>query len=181
MFRYITLMVIAVFFFMNAAYGEIKLFLRPKVIAVNDLLLSDIASVEAGQANADNINKIIIESSAYSDGYIEKRELASLLKRYTDENIIIYGNAVKVFIDGQHSELIPDIQQNQINDFILRKGDRVDIVVKKNGISILLKGTAVNEGKINDEVSIKLEDKSGILSKLVKGKVKSRDLVEINI
>jgi hypothetical protein len=181
MIRLVSLILVTLFTLGNTVYGEIKIFLRPKVNLVNNLSLSDMAFIETDKNNIESLKKITIGSELYSDGYVDKKELSLLLKQYTDENIIIYGNAVRTFSTGQESDQSNIMDQDHIGGVVLRKGDTVDVEVKKNGISIILKGTAIDEGRINDEIAVRINYKSGSLSKSAKGRVKAKDLVEINI
>jgi hypothetical protein len=169
------------FLFMNTVYAEIKIFLHPRSVAASNLILGDIASIEADQLISDNIKNITIEQSLYSDGYIDKKEIALLLKQYTNDNFSIYGNAVRVTNDLQ-DDLYNTADQYDPAVILLRKGDRVNIIIKRNGISLMLKGTAIDDGKINDEIAVKLDNKAGALHRAtVKGRIKSKDRVEIDI
>jgi hypothetical protein len=159
-----------------AESAEIRLFLQPKVMTEgNNLLLSDIASIEGNCSNIEQIKNISIEREIFSDGYIDKKEITSLLKKYNEDNFIVYGNAVHVITNLQ-----TDITSSEQNDLILKKGDRVEIILNNKGVSLILKGIVVNEGRINEEITVRIENKLA-LTKVLKAKVIGKDLVEVNI
>ncbi len=160
----------------NVAYAEIKIFLKPKaIISQSGLTLCDIASVEGNNSETDRIKNINIDSDLFTDGYIDKKEIFTLLKSQKEDSCIIYGNAVRI-VPG---ELQTDNLSGK-NDLRLKKGDRVDVIVNNKGISLKLKGIAVNEGKFNEEITVKIENKSAF-AKFIKVKIIGRDTVEVNI
>jgi hypothetical protein len=159
-----------------AADAEIKLYLQPKVtVEGNNLLLSDIASIESNNSNIEQIRNINIEHEIFSDGYIDKKEILSILKKYTEDNTIIFGNAVRVITNTLSDKSLADK-----NNLLLKKGNKVEIIINNKGISLILKGIAVDEGRFNEEITVKIQNKFA-LTKLLKAKVIGKDLVEVNI
>lgn len=164
-------------FFKHKAYCDIKLFLQSKVITNNDsLMLKDVAVIEGNNFDIEKIKNIQIDKAIYSDGYIDKKEILSLLKNVTKDNINILGNAIRIISNDQHK----NNSENDTPESVIKKGDSVNIVIKKNGILVILRGTAVNEGKIDEEIFVKLEKKTNT-SKLIKGKIRNKDLIEVNL
>jgi hypothetical protein len=151
--------------------------LQSKVITNNDrLIIKDVAVVEGNNSDIEKIKNIQIDKDIYSDGYIDKKEILLLLKNNTEDTIFIFGNAIRILTHDQHI----NNSENDAPDSVIKKGDSVNIVIKKNGISVILRGIAVNEGKIDEEVVVKIEKKTNT-TKLVKGKIKNRDLIEVNL
>jgi hypothetical protein len=174
--RLIIIICSIIFLCFAAESAEIRLFLQPKVtVEGNNLLLSDIASIEGNNSDIEQIKNINIEREIFSDGYIDKKEITFLLKKYTEDNFIIYGNAVHVLTNLQIDKT--PLEQN---DLILKKGDRVEIILNNKGVSLILKGIVVNEGRFNEEITVRIENKL-TLTKLLKAKVIGKDLVEVNI
>lgn len=164
-------------FIEHTAYCDIRLFLFPKITTDNnDIFLKDVALVEGNNTDIEKIKNTKIKKEIYSDGYIDRKEILSVLKNNTDDNIFIIGNAVRVFNNATNIIYV----ENQPSEPVIKKGDNVNVIVKKNGISVILRGTAVSDGKIDDEVSVKLEKRSNYF-KLVKGIIKSKDYVEVNL
>jgi hypothetical protein len=137
--------------------------------------LSDIALVESNNSDIEKIRNINIEHEIFSDGYIDKKEILSIIKKYTEDNTIIYGNAVRVITKIQSAKTLADK-----NNVLLKKGNKVEIIVNNKGISLILKGIAVDEGRFNEEITVKVQNKFA-LTKLLKAKVIGKDLVEVNI
>jgi hypothetical protein len=160
----------------SSANGEIRLILKSKATANGtNLYLSDIASLEGNNSEIEQIRNLFIMPEIYSDGYIDKKEIFILLKNHTSANCIIYGNAVRV-VSVESQDKIVSVQ----SDFLLKKGDRIEVTINNKGISLILKGIAVNEGKFNNEIIVKIDNKSAF-SKLIKGKITGKDTVEVNI
>ncbi|MBN2401249.1 MAG: flagella basal body P-ring formation protein FlgA [Spirochaetes bacterium] len=155
--------------------ADIKLILFPKITAENNLLLGDIALIDSDRSDIKQIKKINIECEIYSDGYIDKKEILSILKSYTEESISIYGNAVRVINNSSNDITIVDH-----DELFLKKGDRVEVVVNNKGISLVLKGIAVNDGKLNDEITVRITNKL-TMKKFIKAKIIGRERVEVNI
>jgi hypothetical protein len=160
----------------DAANAEVRLFLKPKVtVDGKNLTLCDIASIEGNNSNLIQIKDIIIEPEIFSDGYIDKKEIITLLKKYTEDNCIVYGNAVRIVTNE-----LSDKNTSVKNDLMLKRGDRVAVIVNNKAVSLILKGTAINDGRFNEEVTVKIDNKS-TLSKLLKGKIIGKDIIEVNI
>ena len=158
----------------TAASAELKLFLMPKIyLGDKELVLQDIALVE-GRRDTEEVKNLVIDRGFLSDGYIDKREIFGIIKDYNGENAVIYGNAVRVMSNAKNESAA------ESNDFFMKKGGRVEIVVNNKGVSLILKGIAVDDARINEEVNVKIEG-SRALTKVLKGKVTGRDLVEVNI
>ena len=178
MFNRFFIILITIMLFCGAAESaELKLFLLPKITAGEKALtLGDIALVESDSLDAEGIKNLEIDSMMLSDGYVDKKEILTLIKNYTVKRAVIYGSAVHVINYTQDGEN----WSPEKNDFILNKGDRVQVIVNNGGVSLILKGTAVNEAKFNDIVDVKVEG-SRSFSKILKGRVAARDIVEVNI
>jgi hypothetical protein len=160
----------------DAANAEVKLLLKPKAATDGkNLTLCDIALLEGNNSSIEQIKNINIEPEIFSDGYIDKKEILTFLKKYTQDNCIIYGDSVRIiFNDLQNKNF------SEQNDLFLKRGDRVEVIINNKGVSLILKGIAANDGKFNEEITVKINLKS-TLSKVLKGKMISKEIVEVNI
>ncbi|MFH0976337.1 MAG: flagella basal body P-ring formation protein FlgA [Spirochaetota bacterium] len=175
MFKRIIQVLVSICFISSALNAEIKLYLKPAFTLVSDnTLLSDIAAIEGNYSEIEKIKSVSIGTELYSDGYVDRKEILSLLK-YTEENISIYGNAVRVISSPQTEKAI-----SSQNDFLVKKGDRVEIIVLNKGISLMLRGIVLNEGRMNEEILVR-PDRSRSVSRQLKGKVKGKDRVEVKL
>lgn len=167
----------SIVFFKHTAYCDIKLFLQSKIITNNDgLVLKDVAVVEGNNSDIEKIKNIQIDKTIYSDGYIDKKEILSLLKNNTEDTIFIFGNAIRILTNDPYK----NNTENDATESVIKKGDSVNIIIKKNGISVIVRGISLNEGKTDEEIFVKLEKKTNSF-KFIKGKIKNKDLIEVNL
>ncbi|MBN2040667.1 MAG: flagella basal body P-ring formation protein FlgA [Spirochaetes bacterium] len=159
--------------FYNYAYCDNRLFLH-KSVNYNDekLCMGDILSINGNTEELNKLRNIEIPPATFSDGYIDIKEISALIKKNTDEIYLIYGNSVRIL---DPANVNYDIYKS---DYLVKAGDRISLHIKKNGINIEMHGIVMEDGRYKDEVNIKLLNKSGHFRKIVKGLVKSKDIVE---
>ncbi|MDY6934312.1 MAG: flagella basal body P-ring formation protein FlgA [Spirochaetota bacterium] len=155
-------------------FAEIKIFLFPIVeIDGIDITLKDVGMIDYNSTIHKKIEDIEIFRELYMDGYLDRMELRNLLNRNIKEDIIIFGNAVRILTKDDDSDKQKKYER-EWRDYIVTKGDRVNLIVKGNGITIGSSGMAVNDGKIGDEIKVKLKG-----SKVVRGRLTKGRLVEV--
>jgi len=154
-----------------SVYADIRLYLLPEVEpAKGRLTIKDIARIDCDPAIKKFLEDINISPLIQKDGYIDRREIGKLVRNYTMDLVLIYGNAVKVgrVHDSNYQE--PKDDEN----FSIRSGDTLSVIINKNGISIEMPGTALEEGKMGDEILVKIKN-----SKRIKGIIKGEGIVEV--
>jgi len=145
---------------MNAlSYTRIYLMSEVEINKEN-LVLSDICKMEGD--NIDKISNLIIPSGFYDDTIVDNKELYDFLSNNIKEQLFIFGSGVKI-----KKNIIP-IESNLTKSILVEKGDMTELSIKKNGITIEIKGKALNSGCEQEEINFKLTT-----GKIVKGKITS--------
>ncbi len=177
---------ILLFFVLSQAnsLADIRMYLFPRVeINLNnedDLAIADIARIDGDNTDLTKICNIKVKSELYSDGYIDRKELSNLLSSNVNDLFFIYGNAIRVIDKDKFIEERAEFAYNFIEEEILvRRGERVSLVVIKRGISVELTGRVMKDGKKGEEITVRMKPLTGRRSRLVKGIVRSRGLVEV--
>lgn len=141
--------------------NETQIYLYSGVVAAEGevICVKDIALVEGVSAAAENIRRVALSEDITADRYIDRQELAGLLKQSGFKSFAIYGTAVKITFDRDKSV-------NGISAFV-RRGDTVRVLVKRKNIALSLKAKAMNNAGVGDKITIKNGGKklSGVLSK----------------
>lgn len=175
MYRIIFIL-ISVLLFNSRAFCAIQLILHQSVnLLEENIYLRDIASLNNyGNENQD-IQNLEIPAGLYADGFIDRKEVISSLRKNTNNIFFIYGNAVRVKRNSESEAMNKFDSSGEIK---IRKGDKINFIIKKNGIYLEISATAMNDGKINDEIFVKPEKNTGYGLKTVKGIIRSKDCVE---
>ncbi len=146
-----------------SASARVCIYLIPEVEAYNrSLTLSDIASIEGDPAGQAGVLKI--PQSLYKDFIVDRSELNDYLSMSLNQTFTIFGNGAKLSFKSN----IPDESPVVIKDdkpFIVKKGENVDLVIRKKGISIEMSGKSLQNGTEDDEISVRLKN-----GKILKGK-----------
>lgn len=160
----------------QSLFADIRLYLYPRIEKGDEVLsVQDIGGIDCDTAS-DQIKAIEIDSTLYSDGYLDKKEIMSLIKSKTDEPVIIYGNAVRIFPKGGYLAAQNDTDVKKIT---VSTGQRISLRIIKKGVTLEVPGTviSINDGK---DVTVRLERKSGG-SKLVKCVLAENGYAEVNL
>jgi hypothetical protein len=160
---------------MALAAGDIRLYLNPSVTTGGKLLLGDIARIEADEATAETLGALPVDDSLHSDGYIDSREVrALLLSRGISYHVGIFGTACRV--SAPADILHKKTDEPAPGEAVVKSGDRVDVILRKNGIMIQAPGTALDEGRLGEGVFIRTKN-----SRRVRGVITGRSTVEVNL
>ncbi|MFW6366731.1 MAG: flagella basal body P-ring formation protein FlgA [Spirochaetota bacterium] len=125
--------------------GQIKIFLKPStVVTSNAPRLDDIARISGHGENLGDIAQITIDGTLCRDGFIDRKEIQSLLVPFSDE-YIIYGSGVM---------LLPQDKDNTVQPYVIEKGDMVTVRVVNRGIVIETIGRALASVRKNEEVTV---------------------------
>ena len=173
--------------FQYSAGAEIKAFLFQRVKIdnnQNNLAVSDIAKIEGSAPDIQKINNHIVNETVYEDGFIDKREMFKLIKSITSDIVFIYGNAVSIIknsgvsIDKMDSDIFNSTDES---NYIVKKGDRINVIVKKNKINIELTGKALSDGRQGDEIKVRVNTFNGKHTRLIKARVLNKEVIEVEI
>jgi hypothetical protein len=164
----------------ESIYCLTRLYLyQSAVVSQKDLILADIAYIDCDN-NTEKIREIIVPSAQYSDNYIDRNEISKLIKINSDEIFFIYGNAVHVQKEADAVDL-SDTDYSTADEikseYIIKKGDNIRFLLKKNKLSIEVAAVALKDGRIDDEIEVRIKRTSGKNIKTVKGKIISKDQV----
>ncbi len=129
-------------------------------ISKENLIISDICKMEGD--NIDSIANLIISPDLYRDSIVDNKELYDFISLTISDKLYIFGSGVKIkkTIIKKESELVKPV--------MIEKGDTIELTILKNGITIEMKGKALNSGCEKEEIDFRLST-----GKVVKGKITS--------
>lgn len=164
---------LAVILLQISGFSAVRVYLISETeISRENLLVSDICKLEADRP--EKIQGLVIPESLYSDSIVDREELFTLLSNSTEESVSIFGSGVrvtkKIIIPEQKSEIVAE------KPVLVKKGELVELSYRKNGITIELKGKALNKGCADDEIDFRLST-----GKVVKGKIVSVRKADLSI
>jgi len=143
--------ILCIFLFAPACFAELNLYLYPRVESKKGAItMSDIANIEADKQSAGRIERIGIDESFFSDGYLDRKEIMDILKESIAGPINIYGSGVRV-VKVEGDAVVRDSR------IVVQKGATVRFQVVNSGILVELKGTAMSDGAVGDEIPVKLK------------------------
>ena len=161
--------VLLLLFIGEGAAADVRLFLKPAVTTEQaTLYLRDIARIDGSASIKSRIQDILIPESLFRDGYIDRKEIGILIRNQTDEVVLIFGSAVRIYENGRSSETAI-FTEDKSSIYSIRSGDRITVVVKKHGISVKAVGTALEDGRLGEFIKVKLKN-TGICRGIVSGR-----------
>jgi len=142
-----------------AAMGQIKIYLLPEVtLSKNVVTLGDIAKIDGLEPSKSS--ELILLKDMYKDSMVDRQEINDFLSEKLSENYSVFGNGVKIEFNLPEKKIIePD------KVLLIKKGQSVDLVVRKGPIVIELTGKALKNGYENEDVEIRVKN-----GRVVKGK-----------
>jgi hypothetical protein len=156
-------------------FADVKLFLYPRFeTEENSVRVEEIAWVEGDADQTDLARKISISSGIYRDGFVDRRELALILKSSGIESFTIIGNSVRV-TRPKVSKADRD-KLDELAEHAVKKGDLVTVVVRSKKITLETHGKVSKDAVPGDEVIVDLDKKRS-----VKGCLKEDHRVEVRI
>ena len=159
MIRYKFIIALLLLFFLELnVFSYTRVYLMSDVtINKEDVKVSDISKVEGD--NADFILDIIIPPELYIDKIIDNKRLFDFLNSNLSERVFVFGTGVKIKHNFKN-------KKSEIDPPLVKRGDVITLSVRKNGITIEIKGKALSNGSAKDEVNFKLSS-----GKVLKGKI----------
>lgn len=162
-------------FLSDVAFAEIKVYLLPKVKQGKAALaLGDIASFEGDASAVMNAELLPVNSALLSDGYIDKREVTDILRHGTNDIFFVYGSAVRIMSESEYSAELQKAYEP------VKTGQEINVFVKRKSIVIELKGTALSEGAVGEQISVMLNQKHG-KGKTIKCRLISSNAAEVTL
>ena len=159
-FKLIILLIIFSWIPVNLIAG-IKVYLLPKTeISSMDICVKDIAKFEGNVYEIEKIKNININQIYYNDGFIDKRELRSIIAPFLKTGFIIYG--ASTFITENDDFEKPEV----------KRGEPVRIILERNGIRVEVDGIAGEKGKLGDSIKVNIGKRKFPAEIISKGKVK---------
>lgn len=157
-----------------SSFAEIRIYLMSKIETEKTVItLGDIAAIDAQADAAKKIAAIVIPSAVYADLYCDRVELESLIKLSTDELCYIYGTAVRVY-----KKIAPTVEEiaeaAALETPCVKNGERVTVQVKKNGVTLEMTGNAAGDGRLDEEVPVRIRN-----AKILKGRVSGKNMIEL--
>lgn len=146
----------------------VTLLLYPSYTASgSDLRVNNIARINADSATAEALGSIIISSEFYSDGFIDRQELMSMLSDNGFADCVIYGNAVRISEPLAYKEAsVPGLP-------LISRGAPVTYIMKNRGIILTVKGVAQEPGFPGDLIKVRVNK-----GRVVSGRIIDKETVE---
>jgi len=155
------------FYIQLNGFGITRIYLVSEAEIKNgNLKVSDICKMEGD--SADKIANIILSPELYTDSIIDSRELYNFLSQKSEDKLFILGSGVRI-----KKGVIKKEEQTE-KATLVSKGEMVELSIRKNGITIEMKGKALHNGCEKDEIDFRLST-----GKVVKGKIISLKKAEI--
>ncbi len=154
-------------YFKIQGLGYTRIYLMSEAeISKENLIISDICKMEGD--NIDLISNLVISPDLYRDSVVDNKELYDYINLTIEGKLFIFGSGVKI-----KKNIIKD-KIELVKPALVEKGDTIELSISKNGITIEMKGKALNTGYEKDEIDFRLST-----GKVVKGKVKSLKKADI--
>jgi hypothetical protein len=157
----------ALLVFERAAPAETNIYLVSRVETAGPVTLGDIARVDGGR-NAVALRRTPIAAELYSDGFVDRGELEKLLAGSAPEALFIYGNAVKVL---RVQKTDAEDAKDEGGGLLVNRGDTVGVSVRNRGIVIRITGSAMEDGKKGDEITIRVRGNRTLRGKIIDKRV----------
>lgn len=161
--------------FSGSVFAEVVVLLLPRAAAVGSLRVRDLARVDALDRVRGAVENIEVPEKLYQDGYLDRREIGELIRAHVKDLVLIYGNAVKISAKEGNAARGKKAGSSSKHP-VIKSGEQVNIVVRKNGISVLLTGTALGSGKVGETLSVRLKD-----AKKLNGIVREDKTVQVQL
>lgn len=167
-FKYV-IAVILVLVFHAMGFGKTRIYLLSDVkIDRENLMVSDICKMEGDDTAI--ISNLVISPELYRDSIIDNKELFNFLSLTINKELYIFGTGVKI------TKNIKSAEHKLKETVFIERGELTELSIKNNGITIEIKGKALERGCLNDEINFKLST-----GKIIKGKVISLKKADIKL
>ena len=154
---------------LSAASADVKIFLYPRCEGEGSILLSSAAWIEGDADETAKLRALSIDKKFFKDGYLDRREIASILNEKFSGSYTIIGSSVRVTAPAAEVVVIEELAAQSV-----KKGDAVKVIVRRKGITLETQGVAAADALPGDEVSVELGKK-----RMVKGILQEEHIVEV--
>lgn len=154
--------------------ADVKLYLIPRVFkGPGELRVMDIARIEGDRKDVEAVGREVILKSCYSDGMVDRSELYQIVREVTGGFVFIYGSASRIS-DGSipRESNVSETKGSAVD--LVKKGDRVKVVVIKKRMRVEVTGRATGNGSEGDEIEVKLMN-----NRSIRGRITGKGRVEI--
>jgi hypothetical protein len=156
------------FILYSDGFAYTRLYLMSDVtVKTEDVKVSDVCKVEGD--NAEMILDMVIPAELYIDKIIDNKRLYDFLNSKVDEKVLVFGTGVRI----KHN-FVPKKIRDKEKPQLVKRGDVLTLLVRKNGITIEVKGKALKNGSEKDEINFKLSS-----GKVIKGKIVSEKEADV--
>lgn len=156
-----------------AAYSQVEMYLYPNINTdKQQLQFFDIARIVGDETIRESIGAITIDPACYADNLVDRSEIRRMLQNISQDNLRIYGSAVRIrYIRPVTNRT--DFK-NSVHRDRIRSGEKVSVIIRRNGLMIQTPATAIGNGKRGDFIKVKLKD-----SRKIKGRISSDGDIEV--
>lgn len=141
-----TIFFLIIIFHSVSIFCATKVFLHSKYVMRNEkLFLSDIASF-----GGTSVLEMEIPVELYKDGFVDRKEILNLLMNHQQGEYMVYGSAVRV---------LPVTIENSRDQYYIRKGDTVDILLKRKNIKIKVIGKSLVNAYVGQTIKVEIDNR----------------------
>ncbi len=131
------------------------------------LRLADVGAIDADAESAASLGEARFDEKAFADGFVDRDEVAALLRSAGAPDVIVRGAGVRV------TAAAAEIPAKEV---IVPKGGAVKFVVITGAVRITVPGTAAMDGAEGDTIGVKLRK-----GKTLRGVVRADGSVETRL
>lgn len=163
-----TRLFLAILFMMTAAGtafpSEVELYLIPRVErGAADLAISDIAMIRGGGESSARIGSLTIDPQLHADGYLDRSDIASILREGGAGKARIHGSGVRVVAraGGDDAAHRPPV---------VRRGAAIIFRAVRGNVHVEAKGIAMRDGAEGEIIPVQLKGKTVSRGTVVDGR-----------
>lgn len=132
-------------------FADADIFLYPRVTrSSGEIVLSDIAKIEADAGTAIRIGGIVVDGNSVDDGYLDRKEVMDILGESGVDRVNVYGSGVRVFRTAIS-------EPEAVSPVVVKRGKPVLFQVVSSRMRVELMGTAMLDGAVGDIIPVKLK------------------------
>jgi hypothetical protein len=131
--------------------GDVTLYMVPTAVLRENtrVLLQDVVTIHSPAPVKESLLHEEIPSRFLVDGFLNRSELAALMKKKGYGNVVIYGSSCRIL--KSHGESIDRTQGP-----LVKRGQRVTVVLRNRNIVVEIKGTAMENGNRGETIKIRV-------------------------
>jgi len=135
--------------------ARVRIYLIPEVErGEQEVCLADIAKIEGDSVLKAGL--LVIPAKLYKDSIVDRSELNKYLSSNLSGSYTIFGSGVKLFL--RKPEDVQPREELSVKTDLIKKGQKVELLIKKGSIRIEMSGKALNNGTEDDIIDIRLKN-----------------------